>query len=546
MKYPQLRSNKSPRRIPYAAAALLALAAGTARAGYNLTTLASFTSGSGPSCVPIVSGNTLYGTTSGTVFSVPVTGGTPTVMAALNSSTGYYPSGGLILSGNILYGTASSGGAHSDGTVFSVPVTGGTPTVLASFNGSNGQNPEGVLVVSGNTLYGTTAWGGAYGHGTVFSLPVSGGTPTVLASFDGYASAGPEAGLILSGNTLYGTTWGGPPGPTGYGTVFSVPVSGGTPTFLANFSFGNLDAGVNPYGPLLLSGNTLYGTTSSGGGYGVPSVFSVPITGGTPTILAAITGSDGGLILSGNTLYGTTKVGGAHNAGTVFSVPLAGGRATTVASFDYYNNGEWPEAGVVLSGNTLYGTTSTAGPGGGGTVFAVDLTKPSPIVSLTATAPTAFGSKVGTLTLVGGKANSNTASFTATPTDYLAVSGFNPLTSTEFYALHITDSAPGNLAADLADAVSEINGGSYSGYSLTASTADPIGYFGSGYNFFLTFTGSTLGTGSPYFGFDFTQLNGTSDTLSVNAVAVVPEPASVGLLALGAGGLLARRRHRGG
>jgi len=49
------------------------------------------------------------------------------------------------------------------------------------------------------------------------------------------------------------------------------------------------------------------------------------------------------------------------------------------------------------------------------------------------------------------------------------------------------------------------------------------------------------GTGSPFFGFDFTQLNGTSDTLWVSAAAAVPEPASLGLLAMGGIALLRRR-----
>ena len=37
-----------------------------------------------------------------------------------------------------------SGGANSDGTIFSVPVTGGIPTVLASFNGADGWSPRAV------------------------------------------------------------------------------------------------------------------------------------------------------------------------------------------------------------------------------------------------------------------------------------------------------------------------------------------------------------------------------------------------------------------
>jgi hypothetical protein len=126
------------------------------------------------------------------------------------------------------------------------------------------------------------------------------------------------------------------------------------------------------------------------------------------------------------------------------------------------------------------------------------------------------------------------------------VSGFNPSTDTEVYALEITDSVPGNLAADLADATSEINAGTYSGYSVTASTTDPLSILGTGYDFYITITGDTLGTGSPYFGFDFTQLNSISDTLSVSGAAVtgVPEPTSLSLLA--AGGIALLRRRRGG
>src|SRR5277367_5105058 len=125
-------------------------------------------------------------------------------LASFNVGDGAGPQAGLILSGNTLYGTTGYGGANGDGTVFSVPVTGGTPTVLASFNGSNGKNPYGDLILSGNRLYGTTSEGGAYGGlftggiggGTVFSVPVTGGTPTVLASFNGSDGSFPQAGLI--------------------------------------------------------------------------------------------------------------------------------------------------------------------------------------------------------------------------------------------------------------------------------------------------------------------------------------------------------------
>jgi uncharacterized repeat protein (TIGR03803 family) len=362
---------------------------------------------------------------------------------------------------------------------------------LATFNNTNGADPAyGTLTLSGSTLYGTTEGGGANSDGTVFSVPLAGGSPTTLATFNGTNGAEPQAGLTLSGSTLYGTTFLG--GANGYGTVFSVPLAGGSPTTLATFN------------------NT---------------------TGAYP---------EAGLTLSGSTLYGTTNGGGASGFGTVFSIPLAGGSPTTLATFNN-TNGALPYAGLTLSGSTLYGTTEYGGASGDGTVFSLT---PNPIISLTAAAPTAFGSKVGTLTVTGshGSYVAGSATFTATPTGYLAVSGFNPSTDTEIYALELTDSTPANLTADLADAAAEINAGTYTGYTVTASTTDPLTILGTGYDFYITITGDTLGTGSPYLGFDFTQLNNTTDTLSVSGVAAVPEPASLSLMAAGGIALLRRRR----
>ena len=89
----------------------------------------------------------------------------------------------------------------------------------------------------------------------------------VLRRNDG---ANPEAGLILSGNTLYGTTYYGG-GTNGDGTVFAVNTDGTGFTNLHSFTattvtypWTNSD-GANPEARLILSGNTLYGTTFGGG-----------------------------------------------------------------------------------------------------------------------------------------------------------------------------------------------------------------------------------------------------------------------------------------
>ena len=73
---------------------------------------------------------------------------------------------------------------------------------------------------------------------------------------------------------------------------------------------------------------------------------------------------DAGLILSGNTLYGTASGGGSSGNGTVFAVNTDGTSFTTLYSFTALvsgtnSDGAGPVAGLILSGNTLYGTIDT-------------------------------------------------------------------------------------------------------------------------------------------------------------------------------------------
>ena len=117
---------------------------------------------------------------------------------------GWNPNAGLVLSGSTLYGTTNAGGTYNEGTVFSVPVSGGTLHDPGLVQRDQWRGPNGGLILSGSTLYGTTEGGGASSDGTVFSLPVSGGTPTVLTSFNGNNGQWPEGGLTLIGSNLYG------------------------------------------------------------------------------------------------------------------------------------------------------------------------------------------------------------------------------------------------------------------------------------------------------------------------------------------------------
>lgn len=365
------------------------------RANAQFTTLFSFDGtahGDSPYGSLTLVGSTLYGFAAGgganlvgTAFSLPVTGGTPTILATFGGTNGNSPEGGLILSGSTFYGvTSSGGGINYDGTVFSLPVSGGTPTTLASFT-DTGSEATGNLVLSGSTLYGMTRGGGANGWGTVFSCPVSGGGISTLYSFS--SSPGGGASLLLSGSSLYGTTTGG--GTYNYGTVFSLPLSGGTATFLT--SFASKSTGETPQGSLTLIGSTLYGTTEFGGATGNGSVFSLPVTGGTATTLLSFTGVSGAfpgempcgsLILSGETFYGTTYLGGANNDGDVFCINTDGSGYQDLHDFNGTDGKEPDYESLVLNGSTLYGTTYSGGADNDGTVFALTVPEPSTLALL--------------------------------------------------------------------------------------------------------------------------------------------------------------------
>jgi uncharacterized repeat protein (TIGR03803 family) len=418
--------------LPALIAGLGLIPAGRATA-QTFTTLHSFTvlnnytnsDGANPHTGLILSGNTLYGTAAsggssgeGTVFAVNTDGTGFTNLYSFTPLSGAYPFtnsdgatplAGLILSGNTLYGTARDGGRSANGTVFKINTNGTGFTVLYSFTAnpypstnSDGANPVAGLILSSNTLYGTANYGGSSERGTVFALNTNGTGFTTLHSFtDPDPSTGtnsdganPHAGLILSSNTLYGTA--AYSGSLGNGTVFAANTDGTGFTTQHSFTallpppyyYTNSD-GASPGAGLFLSGNTLYGTAGDGGSSGNGTVFAVNTDGTGFTTLHRFTGvsggyypyyynSDGakplaGLFLSGNTLYGTAWLGGSSGRGTVFALNTNGTGFTTLHSFTGASDGVEPSAGLIISGNTLYGTAYKGGNAGNGTVFSLSL-----------------------------------------------------------------------------------------------------------------------------------------------------------------------------
>jgi uncharacterized repeat protein (TIGR03803 family) len=191
------------------------------------------------------------------------------------------------------------------------------------------------------------------------------------------------APLIVSGNTLYGVT--SDDNSNGFGGVFRINTDGTGFTNL--FAFATIpggDNGAGALGMLALSGNTLYGTTRSGGTNFNGSVFAIHTDGPGFTnlhyfsALVSNTNADGaypqaGVVLAGDRLYGTAYSGGTNGDGVIFAVNADGTGFTNLFNFNG-TNGENPDAVLVASGNMLYGTTYAGGSGvnSNGTLFAIN------------------------------------------------------------------------------------------------------------------------------------------------------------------------------
>jgi uncharacterized repeat protein (TIGR03803 family) len=329
---------------------------------------------------------------------------------------GAEPQAGVIFdaTGN-LYGTTLKGGAEDGGTVFELmPGDSGrwTEEVLYSFaDATDGVYPSaGVTFDAAGDLYGTTAVGGTREGGIVFELtPGANGswTEKVLHNFSepGHYEAGPFGGLVIdAAGNLYGMTYGGgfngdncDPSMVGCGRVFELtPAANRTWTEKTIHVF-NGKNGANPWaGVVLDKAGSVYGTTYWGGtgqcqnGYGkvigCGVVFRLtPSSNGkwTADVLHNFdsNGFDGfqsfaGLALdAAENLYGTTTSGGTRGEGTVFKLtkqPDGKWSEKIVYNFGHYDDGEDPEAGVIVdAAGKVYGTTAFGGSDADGIVFEI-------------------------------------------------------------------------------------------------------------------------------------------------------------------------------
>jgi uncharacterized repeat protein (TIGR03803 family) len=338
------------------------------------------TNGSQPVGSLTLSGGVLFGTTniggtgdSGTIFKIDTNGNGYKKLLDFNGPNGNGPVFGfLALSGNRLYGMVNQGGANHLGCVYSIDTNGSGYRDLLDFNYTNGGNPAGSVIVYGNKLYGMTQYGGAHDSGCVFSVDTLGNNYKDLLDFNGTNGQFPFGSLTVMGSELFGMVNFGV-GRNQDGGIFSMDTDGSIFKDLLNFDGTN---GKFPYGDLIVSGNKLYGMTSSGGADSDGNVFSIDSNGDGFQNLLSFNSINGlqpwaDLTLSGKMLFGMTRSGGAYSDGNVFSVDTDGSGFADLLDFDGTNGyGPWGSS-VTISGNVLYGMAQTGGTNNDGVIFSL-------------------------------------------------------------------------------------------------------------------------------------------------------------------------------
>ncbi|HUR45443.1 MAG TPA: choice-of-anchor tandem repeat GloVer-containing protein, partial [Candidatus Saccharimonadales bacterium] len=137
-------------------------------------------------------------------------------------------------------------------------------------------------------------------------------------------------------------------------------------------------------------------------------------TNGVLTTLYPFNFGEGAIPTAGLTLssdgnfYGTTDSGGANGLGTVFRIS-PGGAYETLVSFDGFNDGSHPASALVEGPDgSLYGTTTSGGPGNQGTIFQLRVTS----------APRITSQPANTIALVGETISLSVAVAGASPFSY--------------------------------------------------------------------------------------------------------------------------------
>jgi uncharacterized repeat protein (TIGR03803 family) len=295
------------------------------------------------------------------------------VLHPFDGTHGAEPFGGVAIDASgAIYGVTVSGGLKHRGVLYRLQDH--HFDVLHAFRGAprDGDAGYGGLVLDAEgRLLGTTAWGGSADAGTAFSFDAVLGYRLVVSFPGGAAGRGLQAGLAAgTDGQLYGTTVYGGDAYCDCGTVFRLDGRTGALTPLHAFTGPD---GSYPVAPPLPLGDTLKGTTTSGGTRDVGGPFAMTEDGRmfAPLVADGATQFASGLVADASgVLWGVWRGGDTDNGG-IYRIAPDG--TFSIAHRFAGAQGYWPTGTLIVGRDgALYGTTTQGGRYGAGTVFRYD------------------------------------------------------------------------------------------------------------------------------------------------------------------------------
>lgn len=295
------------------------------------------------------------------------------------SPNGFRPNTLIKASDGKLYGTAIIGGTDGNGVVFSMNTNGTGYTLLHEFNDAEGYQPSvQLLEASDGKLYGGCEWGGPNGGGCLYRMDKTGSNFELIFSFPVLSNGYTPVGSLVEDNNgiLYGTAFYSSPGS---GSVFRVNKDGSNFASLKIFNIpGEL---VFPYGIMLANGY-LYGACGYGGADNKGGIFRIKTDGTAYQMLHELSGTTDGsapaappILASNGKFYGTTSSGGLNGHGTIYRIDSDGSNYTILKHMLESTDGGYLWSGVIqASDGLIYGISFTGNTAGnGGTIFSLNL-----------------------------------------------------------------------------------------------------------------------------------------------------------------------------
>jgi len=334
------------------------------------------------------------------------------------------------------------------------------------------------------------------------------------------------------------------------------------------------------------NGGAAYNVVPNWGAITAPGDIKPNITGYTPGPASGNVGLNG-FITGGNTAVSSTSVAGVN---TLEEFASSTNTASYSGATEFFDSLVYQglTAGVVTltptvaSSSTAYWTLKTPGSATAASIYnpttlsgndtisnlpvlvidvisTVVTNTAHAIVKLASTGGAPYGSTVGSLTITGSAALGYTVAQVtglSSTTGNVNTSAWNATTDPEIYGVDVKVGGVQATPAQLATLLAAINGtdGGTEGPSLgvLASTTDPTGgalaaldTATTTYNLFLKYAAGGPSVPLDNLGLDLSNSNDSNLTgYTFTAVSVVPEPMSLGLLALGGISLMSRRSRR--